>query len=191
MAFTDRVVEHPGRVRLTNVSGDIYDITPYEGEVTAQGTLLNAANLNQQTQLDSETAQGFSDAGAAMDKQNDMSGALAFLLEKNPETVTDGSWRYIKTGGLFIGVISFSGTLTITTATGSLFTSASPSNINLPSNAISTPLFASVNVYTNNYPLTTALRTFTSTALTYQPLSTLSRASSTYTIEALVIGIAR
>ena len=85
MAFTDRVVQHPGRVRLTNVSDDIYDITPYEGEVTAPGTLLNAANLNQQTQLDSETVQAFFDAGASMDKQNDMSGALAFLIEKDAE----------------------------------------------------------------------------------------------------------
>ena len=107
MAFTDRVVEHPGRVKLTNVSGDIYDITPYEGEVTAPGTLLNAANLNQQTQLDSDTAQAFSDAGASMDRQNDMSGALAFLLEKNAEayvteygTVQGGTgnnwWSYRK-----------------------------------------------------------------------------------------------
>lgn len=124
MAFTDRVVEHPGRVKLTNVSGDIYDITPYEGEVTAPGTLLNAANLNKETQLDSETAQAFSDAGATMDKQNDMSGALAFLIGKDAEDYvteqgTSGNWYYRKWNS---GISEEWGSLT-TTGT---FTSWSP-----------------------------------------------------------------
>ena len=48
MAFTDRIVEHPGRVKLTAVSGqtDTYDMTRAEGTVTEEGTPLNAANLN-------------------------------------------------------------------------------------------------------------------------------------------------
>ena len=45
MAFIDRIVEHPGRVQLTNVSGDIYDLERAEGEVYSDGTLLNANNL--------------------------------------------------------------------------------------------------------------------------------------------------
>lgn len=48
MAFTDRVVEYPGRVRLTAVSGetDVYDMTREEGTVTEAGTPLNANNIN-------------------------------------------------------------------------------------------------------------------------------------------------
>lgn len=48
MAFVNRVVEHPGRVVLDPVSGETntYDMTRAEGEVTEEGTPLNAENLN-------------------------------------------------------------------------------------------------------------------------------------------------
>ena len=48
MAFVDRVVEYPGRVRLTPVEGveNVYDMTREEGTVTEEGTPLNANNLN-------------------------------------------------------------------------------------------------------------------------------------------------
>lgn len=41
----DRNVQYPNRFKLTQVSGDIYDITPEPGIVTEQGTNLNKANL--------------------------------------------------------------------------------------------------------------------------------------------------
>ena len=45
MALQDRIVEHPGRVVLTPVSGEenTYDMTRAEGTVTQEGTQLNAA----------------------------------------------------------------------------------------------------------------------------------------------------
>lgn len=43
--FTDRIVEHPGRVRLTEVETDVYDVTPEEGTITEEGTALNAQSL--------------------------------------------------------------------------------------------------------------------------------------------------
>lgn len=48
MAFTDRIVQHPGRVKLTPVSGqtNVYDMEREEGTVSTEGTLLNANNLN-------------------------------------------------------------------------------------------------------------------------------------------------
>lgn len=48
MALTDRIVEYPGRIKLTAVSGetDTYDVERAEGTVTQEGTALNAANLN-------------------------------------------------------------------------------------------------------------------------------------------------
>ena len=52
MAFVDRVVQYPGRVKLTPVSGqtNVYDMTRNEGTVTTEGTPLNAANLNSNIQ---------------------------------------------------------------------------------------------------------------------------------------------
>ena len=50
MAFTNRVVEFPGRVTLTDVStGTVlgtFDVTRAEGQVTSEGTALTAENLN-------------------------------------------------------------------------------------------------------------------------------------------------
>lgn len=48
MALTDRIVEYPGRITLTAVSGeaDTYDVARAEGTVTQEGTELNATNLN-------------------------------------------------------------------------------------------------------------------------------------------------
>lgn len=48
MALTDRIVEYPGRITLTAVSGeeDTYDVTRAEGTVTQEGTAINATNLN-------------------------------------------------------------------------------------------------------------------------------------------------
>ena len=48
MALTDRITEHPGRIRLTAVAGetDVYDVTREEGQVVQAGTQLNAQNLN-------------------------------------------------------------------------------------------------------------------------------------------------
>jgi hypothetical protein len=41
----DRIVQYPNRYKLTQVSGDTYDLTPVPGNVTEQGTDLNKANL--------------------------------------------------------------------------------------------------------------------------------------------------
>lgn len=58
MAFVDRVVQYPGRVKLTPVSGqtNVYDMTRNEGTVTTAGTPLNAANLNSNMQTIAESA---------------------------------------------------------------------------------------------------------------------------------------
>ncbi len=50
MAFVDRIVEHPGRFMLTDVSnGEVlgtFDLVRAEGTITEEGTPLTAANLN-------------------------------------------------------------------------------------------------------------------------------------------------
>lgn len=42
----DRVVQYPNRYELTNISGDIYDITPSPGVVTEEGTPINKATID-------------------------------------------------------------------------------------------------------------------------------------------------
>lgn len=48
MAFTDRLVEYPNRYTMTDASGSTSTVylEPAPGEVTQEGTLLNAENLN-------------------------------------------------------------------------------------------------------------------------------------------------
>lgn len=60
MAFKDRVVEHPGRVRLTPVAGeaDVYDMTREEGTIIQEGTRLSAENLEANYRLISEERSG-------------------------------------------------------------------------------------------------------------------------------------
>lgn len=51
MAFVDRVVEYPNRFTLTDTNNNVtgpYTLTRDEGTVYYDGTLLNAANMNDQ-----------------------------------------------------------------------------------------------------------------------------------------------
>lgn len=62
--FLNRIVEHPGRIRLTKVSENVYDVTREEGAVTQAGTPLNAASLNgaideANTYTDAQTAKAY------------------------------------------------------------------------------------------------------------------------------------
>lgn len=87
MAFTDRIVEYPGRYTLTNAdTGTVlgtFDLARAEGEIYDPGTLLNANNLNAQTQLDDTVQSLFETAGMTSGTyQNEGSDAAAYLLEK-------------------------------------------------------------------------------------------------------------
>lgn len=67
--FTDRIVEFPGRIKLTDTSNGnemICDVERAEGTITEPGTLLNASNMNFGTtrefiQLDTAAAAGTTD----------------------------------------------------------------------------------------------------------------------------------
>lgn len=103
MAFTDRVVEYPGRVKLTPVTGqtNVYDMERSEGAEYTVGTLLNALNLNTQTQLDNTVQNLFETAGMASGTyQNGVSDALGFLISSMKayviETGTSNSFKYWK-----------------------------------------------------------------------------------------------
>ena len=191
MAFTDRVVEHPGRVQLTNVSGDIYDMTRQEGTVYTDGTLLNAANLNEQTQVDSAVESALNTAGMTSGTyDNVMSDALKFLLDGKASTggvQTSGDWTYIILGGIFFGMYKESRTLTMQTATGSIYTSSSVPAVTLPV-TLTKNCFSTCEVVSGSYPIWAAVRSATTSGVSYQPMSSLSRAQETYSVELLVIG---
>lgn len=103
MAFVDRVVEYPGRVKLTPVTGqsNIYDMERAEGAEYTVGTLLNALNLNTQTQLDNTVQNLYETAGMTSGTyQNGVSDALGFLISSMKsyviETGTSNSFKYWK-----------------------------------------------------------------------------------------------
>ena len=60
MAFEDRLVEYPNRYTLTDESGNTSTVflDPDPGEVTQEGTLLNAKNLNAEVESIAQTATG-------------------------------------------------------------------------------------------------------------------------------------
>ena len=100
MAFIDRIVEHPGRYILTNVDTGVqlgtFDLVRAEGEVTTPGTLLNAANLNTQTQLDNTVQNLFETAGMASGAyQNGVSDALGFHPESRTLWKLEQAIRFI------------------------------------------------------------------------------------------------
>ena len=138
MAFVDRVVDYPGRVRLELVTGetDIYDMTREEGLVLTEGTLLNAANLNYQTQLDPTVVAAYTAAGAGSDTNNPMSDALKFVLGKvkGIDSGTANSWTYIKlTESIFIAARQVTPSVAIQTASGSLYTTSTDYDVAIPS----------------------------------------------------------
>lgn len=80
MAFEDRVVEFPGRIQLTPVIDDdtgdpiegLYDMTRAEGDVTTEGTPLNAANLNAEMAASARTAAGAIVGSITVDNSNNV-----------------------------------------------------------------------------------------------------------------------
>lgn len=93
--MTDRNVQYPSRYKLTLVEGtsDVYELTPAPGEVSAEGTILNKANL-----LSDNTAQalGLPQADPTVnDALNQLSGKqdpwqLIDLLDNTGEMA--GTW---------------------------------------------------------------------------------------------------
>ena len=68
MAFTDRLAEYPNRYTMTDASGNTSTVylEPAPGEVTQEGTLLNAENLNSEVAALAQEA-----TGAASDSNGD------------------------------------------------------------------------------------------------------------------------
>ena len=65
MAFTDRLVEYPNRYTMTDASGNTSTVylEPAPGEVTQEGTLLNAENLNSEVAALAQEATGAASKG--------------------------------------------------------------------------------------------------------------------------------
>lgn len=186
MAFIDRVVEFPGRVQLTNVSGDIYDMTRAEGTEYTEGTLLNATNLNAQTQLDGTVKTAYETAGMTSGTyQNEMSDALDFMLGRY-DVQTSGDWMYTIINGLFIGAYNAQKAFTINTAVGNVYQSSAQS-LTYPVTLTAVP-YANVTCIYGSYSTWTNITSSNTSGVSFTAMSALSRSSATYRIKALVIG---
>lgn len=92
MAFENRIVEHPGRVVLTPVSGltNTYDAdyTAEEGEVTQEGTLLDADSMNSAVQdIVNSSMDGITlTAGGTLQVRNIQSGSALITLTATNQT---------------------------------------------------------------------------------------------------------
>lgn len=188
MAFIDRIVDYPGRVVLTPVTGETntYDMTRAEGLVTVEGTLLNAANLNQQTQLDPTVESAYTAAGAGSDTNNPMSDALKFVLGKvkGIDSGTANSWSYVKlTESIFIAARQVAPSIAIQTAAGSLYTTTTDYDVAIPS-FTSSVLFISGDANGGRWVTMTNIGTSPKWRL-YSPTSA---ASTTITIDFFMVG---
>ena len=105
MAFVDRIVEHPGRIRLTMVDDDVYDVTREEGTVTEAGTPLNAANLN--AELADAVISRFTTATVSKDNISITTGATSGTLNID---ATRAGYTPIAVAGLRITNGSTNGT---------------------------------------------------------------------------------
>lgn len=188
MAFVDRVVEYPGRVKLTPVTGqsNVYDMERAEGDEYTGGTLMNASNMNIQTQLDATVQSKFAAVETDTSAQNDMSNALNYLLDAM-EYETSGNWKYLLLGKTFIGLYRTTGTLSINSAVGSVYQTSSNSTIAYPV-TLSAVYYANVAVATGSYSVWSVIYSSSTSGIAYRALSALSRASATYNIKAIVIG---
>lgn len=188
MAFSDRVVEYPGRVKLTPVTGqsNTYDMERAEGTEYTEGTLLNALNLNTQTQLDNTVQAKFSALETDTSAQNDVSNALNYLLDAMGYQIS-GNWHYLLLGKTFIGVYSTSGSLTINSAVGSVYQTASNATISYPI-TISKMYYANMTIANTSYSVWPVIYSSSTSGIAYRAMSAASRSSATYVIKAIVVG---
>lgn len=92
MAFENRIVEHPGRVVLTPVDGleNTFDAdyTAQEGEVTQEGTLLDADSMNSAVQdiVDSSIDGITLTTGGTLQVRNIQSGSVLITITATNQT---------------------------------------------------------------------------------------------------------
>ena len=102
-------------------------------------------------------------------------------------TQTSGNWTYITIGNLFMGWYATTGSLTIGTAVGSVYSTSSSGSIALPT-TLTSVLYANVDVMSSSYAVWTSMWSATTSTLYYRAMSALSRSSATYNINAYVVG---
>lgn len=79
MPFEDRLVEYPNRYTMTDASGNTSTVylDPDPGEVTQEGTMLNAENLNAEVESIAQNATGdYSDANGNAHFRNLQCGSV-------------------------------------------------------------------------------------------------------------------
>lgn len=79
----NRIVQHPNRYKLTQVSGDVYDLSPEAGTITEVGTIVNRSLLMEM--------QGFSDNETLFNADGSITETNADLDTKVTVFNSDGS----------------------------------------------------------------------------------------------------
>lgn len=84
MAFEDRIVEHPNRYILTDADGNDSTVflAPDPGEVTQEGTPLNAETLNEEIKMIAQEATGVESDSAGNAHFNNIQCGTAKLPTK-------------------------------------------------------------------------------------------------------------
>ena len=101
--------------------------------------------------------------------------------------ITSGDWTYLQIGSLFIGAYSTTGSLTISSQVGSVYSTASNAQIALPI-TLTSNLYSNVAVRKSDYSVWTAIYGSNGTLIQYRVLSAYSRESANYNSKAFTIG---
>lgn len=97
-----------------------------------------------------------------------------------------GNWSYVKLGKLFVGMYSTTSTLAITSASGSVYQSGA-GTISFPETL--TSQCTSVTIQTGSYTVWTSITGSSNSQVQYRAMSAGSRASASYNIRAITIGL--
>ena len=99
MAFENRIVEHPGRVVLTPVTGqsNTYDAdyTSAEGTVTQDGTLMDADSMNEAVQdLIDSTLNGVTVTAGGTLKAPNIQGGVVSVTPTSANTIKSQAFTF-------------------------------------------------------------------------------------------------
>ncbi|OQB11270.1 MAG: hypothetical protein BWY15_02478 [Firmicutes bacterium ADurb.Bin193] len=89
--FKDRIVEFPNRYSLTDNGDGTYTLIPFPGEITEEGTPINAANMNEIVQKHNALYDTVIPRLFSIPKR-DVDGKIIYALEASDDAVQNHVW---------------------------------------------------------------------------------------------------
>lgn len=145
---------------------------------------------NQNDFLDADTIQAAEDAGITGETGIALLNSVLQKTLINPIVATDNGWDVLRyADGTFEATRRFNETIAITQESGAFFVSSN-SSITLPTFIAdgATISYSDVNIIALSWPVISVIRGLTESVITYQGISTLSRAATSYAIVAKIEG---